>query len=526
MVENRRRKLSRTACTLLILGSLVCMAIPMPVAAGAMQPTLPGGSSIKPDIKLGETTPIRLKAEISTINVRAATEADNGLVDLAPKLYPLQMMPTWFPAIAEVDTDITMENPTGATIDLNVLFPLASALQAVDWMLSKGETVPRINNLQVSVDGKPVTFTSIDLPNPAGADKPLLPWARFPVSFPADGETLIHLRYSLPPVPFPGIEMALYYVFQPAAGWDGPIGQVQINLHLPYPASAQTITGMPKGSMHLPPYYRASGMTELQINSRLEGNTASFWWVNLEPGAQDEFTVWLLRPDTWQKFETARTAARADPKDGRAWLDLASTYTNALGIDIDYVTPFGGAYLPVGIVAFQKAGELLPLHPAPHAGLALLSLAPYIHDRNTPPDVIQYVKDEYGIAMELNARDPSLMKSSGISRQLISRLENALYEAFISSSTAEAIITAEAVLLERTPAAPSVTPTSFTTPTRINSDTPAVIAQLPVPTAAPPELNANGRQVVVIILAGTGILLVTGGYLAWKRRRKDPGNKE
>jgi len=327
-------------------------------------------------------------------------------------------------------------------------------------------------------------------------------------------------------VSFPGIEMALYYVFQPAAGWDGPIGQVQINLHLPYPASAQTITGMPKGSLHLPPYYRASGKTDLQINSRLEGNTASFWWVNLEPGVQDEFTVWLLRPDTWQKFETARTAARADPKDGRAWLDLASTYTNALGIDIDYVTPFGGAYLPVGMVAFQKAGELLPLHPAPHAGLALLSLAPYIHDRNTPPDVIQYVKDEYGIAMELNARDPSLMKSSGISRQLISRLENALYEAFISSSTAEAIITAEAVLLEKTRAAPTVTYTFSATPASTIINNPAATAPPIAPTNIPPGTNVSARQELVIILAASGIVLVGGGFLVWKHRRKDPENKK
>ena len=184
------------------------------------------------------------------INIRPATEADNALVKLNPKTYGLQSHPVWFPAIAEVEADFTMKNPTSDAWSMTVWFPLASALENVDWEFNPGEIVPRIESFQVSVDGNPVDYAVTELPNPKGADKPLLPWASFPVTFPGEKETVIHVSYMLPLQPsVKGNEMALYYIFQTGAGWAGPIGQAELILNLPYPASVETLAGMPSGAV-------------------------------------------------------------------------------------------------------------------------------------------------------------------------------------------------------------------------------------------------------------------------------------
>ncbi len=78
-----------------------------------------------------------------------------------------------------------------------VWFPLASALDK-SWELNPDEVVPRIESFQVAVDGNPIDFDVSEWPNPKGADKPPLPWASFPVTFPADKETAIQVSYVLP----------------------------------------------------------------------------------------------------------------------------------------------------------------------------------------------------------------------------------------------------------------------------------------------------------------------------------------
>jgi hypothetical protein len=122
---------------------LTGLLVPMPAEAGARQPVLPGGSSIKP----GEKTLIQMASEVVTINIRQATEADNALVNLSPNIYPFQHNPIWFQAIAEVEADFTMKNPTREAISVTTWFPLASALETVDWKLYSGESVPRIEGL-------------------------------------------------------------------------------------------------------------------------------------------------------------------------------------------------------------------------------------------------------------------------------------------------------------------------------------------------------------------------------------------
>ncbi len=375
-----RQLLFLSVCGLLLVCILASLLVPLPVRAGGRKSVLPGGSSIKP----GEETPIQMAAEVVTINVRQATEDDNTLVKLTPDIYSFQRNPIWFTAIAEVEADFTMKNPTREAVSVTTWFPLASALENVDWKLYSGEIVPQIESLLVSVNGNPADYTVSELPNPKGADKPLLPWASFRVTFPGEAETVIHLSYSLPLQPIGEIEMAWYYIFQTGAGWAGPIGRAEMTLNLPYPASAETIAGMPIGNLILPPYYWPSERTNLPVTSSVGGNQVNIWWNDFEPGAGDDFAIWLLQPGTWQELETARALVEANPQDGRAWLDLASTYYFHLGSE--FLTPaiFGNSFLPAGIAAYQKAADLLPDHPAPHAGLGLMSLIPYMKYKNAP----------------------------------------------------------------------------------------------------------------------------------------------
>ena len=132
-------------------------------------------------------------------------------------------------------------------------FPLASALENVDWELNPEKMQQHIERFRVSVAEKPVEFTVSELPNPKGADKPPLPWASFPVTFPAGKKTLIRVRYTVPlQTAVKGKELALYYIFQTGAGWAGPIGDAELVVNLPYPASEATLAVASPGSLRLP----------------------------------------------------------------------------------------------------------------------------------------------------------------------------------------------------------------------------------------------------------------------------------
>jgi hypothetical protein len=542
----------------LVLGSiLIGLLVPSPVRADVgVQPVLPGGSSIKPE----EETPIQMAAEVVVMNVRSATEADNVLVKLNPQSYGLNLHPVWFPAIAEVAADFTMKNPTSEAVSMTAWFPLASALENADWNFNPGEIVPRIESFQVSVDGNPLDYVVSELPNPQGADKPPLPWASFPVTFPGEEETVIHISYMLPLQPsVKGSEMALYYIFQTGAGWAGPIGQAELILNLPYPASEETLTGIHK--LYLPPMNVGQKSAGVPSNVVLDGNQARWAWKDFEPGPEDDFAVWLLQPGKWQELEAARAAVQANPQDGRAWLNLASTYHSLSLTWNNAPLLFSPFYLPPCLEAYQKAADLLPEHPAAHAGLALLTLAPYRIDKNAPPEVIQFVQDEYQIAKELNARDPALMKETDFLRGLLGSLEEALYSYFYNDATAtmdaatqavyHATYTAEATIKYATTTAKAIrmacwatagvectatpSPTATLTPKPILAASPTKELTLtmtllpsatpqPSPTTPPTttETTGNGPSPVIFV-AAVVIGLIVVGFLAWKRLRKRTG---
>jgi hypothetical protein len=511
-------------CGLVLVSFWVSLLVSSPVRADVgVQPILPGGSSIQPE----EETPIQMAAERVKMTVRPATEADNAVIQLNPDAYGLQFQPVWFQAMADVEADFAMKNPTTETVSMTAWFPLASALENVGWELNPDEIVPRIESFQVMAGGDSVDYTVSELPNPKGEDKPLLPWASFPITFPASQETNIHVSYTLPLQPYPkGDEMALYYIFQTGAGWAGPIGQAELILNLPYPASPETLAGTPSGSLNLP-YERPEGGSGEPSSGVLEGNQARWTWKDFEPGPQDDFAVWLIQPQKWQELESARAAVQAKPQDGQAWLDLASIYRSLSTSGYNMPSFFSTSYLTLGIEAYQKAADLLPEHPAPHAGLALLTLAPYMDDKNAPPDVIQSVQDEFKLARELEAKQPSLAEETGISSWI---LEDTLNNYFYNDATATAdwatysadwaTETAVANLTLTPPPAPATpTPPPSRTPTPTATETleasPTIEATL---TPVPSEAEAGGGVEQALIAAAIIVLIIAAAYLVLRRK--------
>jgi hypothetical protein len=267
-------------------------------------------------------------------------------------------------------------------------------------------------------------------------------------------------------------------------------------------------------------------------------------------------------------LETARLKVKANPQDGQVWLDLAYVY-HSLSLSWTHVRLlFSAVYLPRCIEAYQKAGQLLPDHPVPHAALGLFTLEPYLADRNAPAAVLRSVQEELKIAQELEARDPSLAKGAPVTSQ---GLENALNAYFYNDATAtvnaaamaayNATRTAEATLNYATitvwaiakatslawmatdmacwatagtgctaTASPTVTlaPTLTMTVTSALSTMPIPLAtQTPSATPQPPptplpttEGTAGNGQRIIIFLAAGVIVLVIMTILTLKRLRR------
>jgi hypothetical protein len=380
MTARRPILVTQLAGVLLLCALLLSLYAPTAGADVGVQPILPGGSSIRPQ----DATPIQMVLEEVTLSIRPATEADNGIVSLNPDAYGFhyyEWAPSWFTAVAEVHADFAMSNPTGDDVTMDVWFPLASSLESVEWELNPDEVVPRIQGLQVEVDGARVPLTASEWPNPKGQDRPPLPWASFPVTFPAGKQTKIHVSYTVPAErTLDDVGMRLFYVFQTGAGWAGPIGKAELVVNLPFPASAETIGAMPEGG-------------------QAEGERVTWTWQDLEPGPQDDFAIWLLLPERWEALQAARAAVEANPKDGEAWLQLASTYHRLILGKYQVLPGFGETYQPLGVQAAKEALRLLPGDGRPHYELAIFYLSAL--PANPSPEELQPFLDELNLVEDL-----------------------------------------------------------------------------------------------------------------------------
>lgn len=499
---------------LILVGVSLFLNASQPVKAGGAQPILPGGSSIQP----GGETPIQMVSEVITMDVRMATEADNSLVTLRTDYFPITKQPIWYPAVAEVQSTFRLRNPTSEAVSMDILFPLAAALDIVEWNLSKDDDVPQIVHLRVNVDGENAEYKISRLPNPKGADRPQLPWAKFQVTIAGEQETTILLNYSVPLQPsISGVEMTLVYTLHPGSGWAGPVGQVDLTINLPYPASTNTLAGIPAGTLQIPPYYRPSLPAALPARAMLEDNRVSWTWQDLEPDAEDDLAIWLLQPARWLEFESARDAVKADPQDGQAWLELGATYYSFSSNGPEFPTLFSSIYLPKGVQAYQKAVELLPERSAAHAGLALLTLEQYMSGKDAPAEDMQLILDELQITRDLEEKYHSIEKETGRTRWLLAALTTDLDFYFGNEATATAELLAWSThwATRNTQTAMQKTAIAQETmkPTRISTQ---------APTESPPvaATKMTGWVVILIVMLAVAVIcLVTVVYLRGKRAK-------
>ena len=479
-----RRLLFLLVWGIAVIALFLPLLAPLPVRGDmGVQPILPGGSNIKPE---GET-PIQMAAEKVVLNVRPATEVDDTVVARNPAEYGLSGSfdgsPGMYPAVADVVADFTMVNPTNEDVSMTAWFPLASALEAEEWNLNPGEVVPQIVRFQVVVDGKPQEYNVIELPNPKGEGKPQLPWASFPVTFPAGEETHVQVSYTLPAWwSYESLAMNLYYIFQTGAGWAGPIGKAELVVNLPYPASAETIWTMPEGGQS-------------------EGHQVRWKWENLEPGPQDDFFIQLLLLDRWDELQAARAAVAANPRDGEAWLNLASIYstlTRGKHYTAARMLPgFGEVFQPLGVQAVQEALRLLPGDGRPHYELALLYAS--VLPENASREDLQPVLDELKIVEELL---PDYAPNIHDTLEFLGAfwvIETARAEASSMPGPFTTTVKTERSTLTLTPM-PSVTPQ-------------------PLQTASAPAATTDKGQGVIIAIATMVIILMALGILVARRLR-------
>ena len=453
------------------------------------------------------------------MNIRSATEADNTIIQLNPQTYGIQYKPVWYSAVAEVTAEFTMTNPTSDSLSLTAWFPLASALEGVSWQLNPDESVPYIASFHAAVNSNSLDYSVSELPNPKGVDKPQLPWASFPVTFPAGKVTHIQVRYLLPLAQaIKGNALALYYVFQTGAGWAGPIGQAELVLNLPYPASDGTLVRVLPGSLRIP-YASAYPQVAIPSGGVMKGSQARWTWTNFEPTSQDDFAVWLMDPALWKQLDADQAAVQADSSNGLAWLKLASLYRTLATSGYNSPSIFNTTYLPLSLEAFQKAADLLPDHPVPHVGLALVTLAQYVTSGYVPAEAMQFIQAQLATAKDLEAKHPELANEAGLSSlllddSLLTYFGNVTATAdYIFESTSQARGTETAAFL-LTPSVTLTLPPTLT-PTVVPSSTPEPMLTTTATPAVAPSGNtlSTGDSVIIILLVVLFVVLIMASVL-------------
>ena len=524
MVTHKRQSLVFFISALLLLSIILGLKLTSPARADVgVRPILPAGSNIVP----AEETPIQMATEVVTMNVRLATEADNAIVQLNPEAYGLQLHPVWYTLVAEVQAEFTMYNPTTGDISLTTLFPLASSLGSVSWELNPDEIVPRITSFKVQVDGKPLDYTLIELPNPQGADKPLLPWASFPVSFPAGTNTSIHVSYLFPLTrAVKGTELALNYTFQSGAGWAGPIGKAELTLHLPYPYARleETIVRVDPSHLDLP-YHISYPIGQDYSFGDPDEYKVHWSWGNFEPTPQDDFFAWLIDPELWQGLQDAWMSIAADQENGQAWLTIASRCRNVAIKAYNVPSIFYDVYFEMCFAAYDTAEYLLPDHPAPYIGLASMSLAAAIWDPIDLADMIHQVQDQLETAKELEQAHPEWANEGDLTTSMV---EDGLSIYFANVTATAEIYASGTAAVKQTEAAtlreiPSVTPTTEPrlTLTVMPSASPEPSTSTPAPTlSSETRMQLDGVQIVVIIAAAAFTIVAIAGFVVLGRIRR------
>jgi len=272
---------------------------------------------------------------------------------------------------ATVHGQYWLRNEGAQTETLAVRFPLS-------YLTDEGSArapCPEIRDLQIQVDGRAVSWSRQPGPATSFCHADTAPWAVFEVTFPPGQEVVIEATYTQDAwghEPY----WVLTYIVETGAGWYGTIGQGEIQVVMPYSVSpANIVLDGPYG-------HGSIGYGRTTPEPRLEGQTLTWTFNDLEPDAQDNLWVLYVDPALWAEVEARRADVRARPQDGDAWGFLGLALKRVLAVPIGWdmarglrTDPGAQALLREALDAYAQAVALRPNDPDWHFGYGELLTA-------------------------------------------------------------------------------------------------------------------------------------------------------
>ena len=478
--------------SLWMLWALV-MASPSRVAANAAPPEAAGGGNPGPEAG----TPVRMVRE----RVEITLTKDGRR--------------------ASVEGVYVMQNTGSQEERLQVLYPLS-----LFFMQCEGE---EIRNLRVWVNDIPAKVQRIQgEPRGEYCDQPTF-WAAFPVAFPPGAEVTLRVQYEQKTWGFSPY-LVLTYLLETGAGWYGTIGEAEILVHLPYPATPETVVL----SEDFWGYGR--GTTP---GARLEESTVRWVFRDLEPTQDDNIFLLFLEPQAWQEIQRRRQEVKQRPNDGEAWGFLGLAIKKALllpgpGYPMRFQDQGAQALLQEGLQAYARAVTLKPQDADWHYGYGqLLALA--ASETQDPAQRAAYLEQAVREFQQALALKPEHEKTLTFLNEMGWLLEGWIqregdtfrFPGLTATPTFPPVATATPSP-EPTRASPTVPYTTPTTAGHLALATPSLAptdipASPTMPTASEPAGGASPSSMlslgILVLLLGccTLVIVVGGGIFLFRR---------
>ncbi len=460
----------------IFLALVISLLVLQPVFADVAPPEPPPGVIISP----GQVqTQVRMVSELVTLTILEKPSQAKGE--------------------AQTEATFLMRNLGAADEQMDVRFPLVFGESAY-----YREQFPEIENIRVTVDGKSVATTRQMLDTEFGAN---LPWAVFPVKFPAGKDVILAVSYTSLGFGYDPF-VAFRYILNTGAGWNGTIGSGDIVVRLPYQASLENVLVDETTSFSL-----TSG------TPTFSGNEARWHFEDLEPTFENDFEVSLVVPAYWRKVLNERDLTAKAPNDGEAWGRLGKALKEVIRYPRGYLRsdPIGQELYREAVRAYEKSITLLPEDSLWHYGYADLLWGHYLYDvyyagtQDTPELVRIFELLHRSLEIDPNnqlARDLIVSISYDFSWAVVQK--DGRYDFLILTTTPTTA-----------PQVPTVTPVADVTSTPLPIlPTPTLIAApentAPVPTAAP---QPTPVPVAGNPLCGGSALLLLGLLWAFTRRK-------
>jgi hypothetical protein len=463
------------AVTLALFGLVVLFAS---ASADIAPPESPPGVVIAPG---SESTQVRMVSEVVTL-----TLISSG--DLIGKV--------------KTEAVFIMHNQGSSDERLDVRFPLnfGNALYYKD-------VFPEISDFKAQVEGRAVTTTrTISKLNPTGSD---IPWASFPVTFPAGVDVKIRAEYTTQGFGYDNEPFRYFkYILETGAGWKDTIGSGELIVRLPFDATPQNVV-----------ISRGEGFSQVAGEPVYSKNEARWRFENLEPTTNDNFEVELVSLPSWKNILVERQNTSNNPKDGEAWGRLGKAIKTAITFPKGYLREDAGGLelFDEAVAAYTKSVTILPNDALWHYGFAELLWSHYFYSSNESRDISEMAKlvNELRLSLQIdptNQKVNDLVKNVSVSYPWALAKTNTGYDFLVLTATPTEIpVTFTVTPTREIVAGASLTPKSMTPTTSGNiplTVTPAITqgGEHTTPTKPVSEKNPICGSILVLPLLLLGLL--------------------